>query len=567
MSLDAIEVPVLVAAGGVLFGAVCILVSQARRRVDAKALRSAASQTETQKREIARLDAENSRLEDELRDTRLRQAVAASAGGDRRVEPAAGTGAEALKVRRALEVAQASEARQRALFDGALEGMAVLERETLQFCDVNASLVRMTGYDAAELSTRSLVDLFCTGPGRPAKGELLRCGREGRTLMVEITRADGRTVFVDIGIAVVGTGADARMLAVVHDVSERRLLEQELQLHIASQNERERRLEDANRELALRSERIEGMNARLEELQAKKDDFVSTVSHELRTPLTSIRSFSEILLDYGDADETVRREFLEIIHKECKRLTRLVDDVLDLARIEADQAQLDVAEFDARDVVGDAVASMAGTAKSRGASVRLVKSADPLPVRADRDKIQQLVMNLLGNALKYGTQGGEILVEVRPATGPGRVEVAVSDDGPGIPPAELERVFEKFRRSREARNGSVGTGLGLAISREIVKQHGGRIWAENRDEGGGRFRFELPGVPECLRATPEVPEAPPLSPATPEAAPQDEVVAVVASCEDRPDGWSITGSLPPLGGAASPAAGAGRPPGELPPIR
>src|SRR5262249_44927923 len=158
------------------------------------------------------------------------------------------------------------------------------------------------------------------------------------------------------------------------------------------------------------------------------------------TPLTSIRSFSEILLDYGDADEAVRKEFLGIIHKESKRLTRLVDDVLDLARIEADEARLEISEFDAKDVVDDAVASMAGTAKARGAAVRVIADRDPLMIRADRDKIQQLVMNLLGNALKFGTQGGEVLVTASAQAGQGPIEISVCDDGPGLAPTELERV-------------------------------------------------------------------------------------------------------------------------------
>jgi PAS domain S-box-containing protein len=554
--LDEADLRLAIAGAGVLFGVACLAVSVIKRRVEGKALNKAVASGENHRREMKRLDAENARLEDELRDMRRRQAVAAT-GNERRPPAGLVQDAETLKAKRALEAAQAAERRQRAFFDGALEGMAVLERDTLKFCDVNASLVRITGFDATELSTRAFTDLFCTGPGKPGKLELQRSGREGRALMVEITRKDGRTVFVDVGVAVIGAGADARMIAVVHDVSERRLLEQELQLHLAAQNERERRLEDANRELALRAERIEGMNARLEELQAKKDDFVSTVSHELRTPLTSIRSFSEILLDYGDADEAVRREFLGIIHKESKRLTRLVDDVLDLAKIEADEARLEISEFDAKDVVDDAVKSMAGTAKARGAVVRVVADGGPMPLRADRDKIQQLVMNLLGNALKFGTKGGEVVVSASGASGAGRVEIAVSDDGPGLAPNELERVFEKFRRSRDSQNGTAGTGLGLAISREIVKMHGGRIWAENRNEGGGCFRVELPGVPEFLRPAAEAPE-------TDAAAGRDPAAAMLRPAEDK---WSESGLLPPLRSAAAPAAANQPSNAKLPPIR
>ncbi len=558
MNLDETDLRLVIAGAGVAFGVGCLVVSAVKRRAEDKALRAAVAMGEAHRREVMRLDAENARLEDEIRDMRRRQAVAANVG-ERRLAPGQTPvpDSETLKLKKAVEAASAGERRQRAFFDGALEGMAVLERDTLRFLDVNASLVRMTGFEAAELAARALTDLFCTGPGKPGKADLQRSGREGRALMVEINRKDGRTVFVEIGAAVVGAGAEARVVAVFHDVSERRLLEQELQLHIAAQNERERRLEDANRELALRAERIEGMNSRLEELQAKKDEFVSTVSHELRTPLTSIRSFSEILLDYGDADETVRREFLDIIHKESKRLTRLVDDVLDLARIEADAATLNVSEFDVRDVVADAVASMAGTAKARGAAVRRDVSDAPLLVRADRDKIQQLMMNLLANALKFGSQGGEVVVLAKRSTSPGRVEIAVCDDGPGLAPNELERVFEKFRRSRDSRDGTSGTGLGLAISREIVKLHGGRIWAENRSEGGGRFRVELPALPEPARpavdAAPAV-EAEAASALAPTAAPE------------RAESWSVMGTLPPLPlpekrKTAAPA------PGELPPIR
>jgi PAS domain S-box-containing protein len=552
VTFDVDSLCIAAAAGGVLFGLASAAVAGRRRRADKEALRAATTSDETQRREITRLDTENARLDAELRETRRKHAVAASGGEKRAAAKGADPrGAEIVKLRKSLEAAQDSEVRQRAFFDGALEGMAILERETLKFLDVNASLVRIAGFDAAELTTRSLIDLFCTGPGKPGKTELLRSGREGRALMVEITRKDGRTVFVDVGVAVIGAGADARVLAVVHDVSERRLLEQELQLHLAAQNERERRLEDANRELALRAERIEGMNSRLEELQARKDDFVSTVSHELRTPLTSIRSFSEILLDYGDADESVRREFLGIIHKESKRLTRLVDDVLDLARIEADEARLDLTEFDAKDVVADAVNSMAGTAKARGAKVRIAAASEPMPLRADRDKVQQLVMNLLGNALKFGSKGGEVVVSASTAPTPGRIAFCVADDGPGLQPGELDRVFEKFRRSRDGQTGTAGTGLGLAICREIVKMHGGRIWAENRDEGGGKFCFELPGVPECLRAPADAPAAAePPAVETPEPAVAVAAGAVAPAPSARREGGRPgDGVLPPIGQA------------------
>jgi PAS domain S-box-containing protein len=547
--------------GGGLGLAAAFVLAVGEGRAKERARRAAVLECETNRREVERLAGANVRLEDELRDVRRARPAPDKSEGETDTQRIARDMAE-VRRRKSVEAAQSSERRHRAVFEGALEGMALLERETLRLVNVNPSLVRMTGYDAATLGQKSLVDLFVAGPHQPGKADLLRSAREGRPLAVELLRADGGVAYADVSVTVIGAGAEAQLLTVVRDMSERRLLEQELQLHLSALKERERRLEDANRELGERAVAIEEMNVRLQRIQSQKDQFVQTVSHELRTPMTSIRSFSEILLKHGDSDEVVRREFLEIINKESERLTRLVNNLLDLARIESGEARLDVAEFDVRDVVADAVASVSGPAAERRATVRRVAGDEQRTIWGDRDKIHQLVANLLANAVKFGPEGDEVLVEVKDAETPGRVEIVVTDHGPGIPAGELESVFERFRRGRDAQ-GVPGTGLGLAICREIAKLHGGRVWAESELGKGSRFRVVLPGEDESRRflrvdapASVVLESVAPFEDAAPSAPPADDAR------------WSTTGSLPPLAGAEQrpeeePAASLA----GLPPIR
>jgi PAS domain S-box-containing protein len=504
-----------------------------------RARQTAVVEWESSKREVERLGGTNVRLEDELRETRRKLAAAEKTPTQTNPGLSAAE-AGALRQRKALEAALASERKHRAVFEGANEGMAMLERETLRMSAVNASLVRMTGWEAADLAQKNIVEIFAAGSHQPGKADLQRAAREGRPLAVELTRKDGGVAYADVSVTVIGAGAEAQLLTIVRDMSERRLLEQELQLHLAAVKERERRLEDANRELGDRSARIEEMNVRLQQLQEAKDQFVSTVSHELRTPLTSIRSFSEILLKHGDSEPAVRREFIEIINKESERLTRLVNNLLDLAKIEAGGSRLEVAEFDVREVVADAAASMSGMATERRVTLRRECGSSPRLITGDRDKIQQLATNLLGNALKFSPEDGEVLLEVKDGPTPGRTEIAVVDHGPGIPAGELESVFEKFRRGVDAPRAVPGTGLGLAICREIAKLHCGRIWAESTLGKGARFRVELPGAEESRILMARAKAGPA---AAPEVTPWKPALSAVVPEEDS---WSTTGTLPPL---------------------
>ena len=259
--------------------------------------------------------------------------------------------------------------------------------------------------------------------------------------------------------------------------------------------EASRRLEQKSLELEAATEELRAANERLKELDRLKDEFVSTVSHELRTPLTSIRSFSEILLDNPDMETAQRRGFLEIVVKETERLTRLVNDVLDLAKMESGRMEWRMAPVDLRDVVSEAKAAVSRLLSERDLVLDEELAPGPTPVNGDRDRLLQVVINLLSNAQKFCARGGRVTVRVAPAGADGHVQVSVSDTGPGIPAQHVARIFEKFHQVSDADQGKPqGSGLGLTISQRIVSHHGGRIWAESAPGEGTTIHFTLPAV-------------------------------------------------------------------------
>ena len=240
-----------------------------------------------------------------------------------------------------------------------------------------------------------------------------------------------------------------------------------------------------------RTAELEAANARLRELDRLKSEFLSTVSHELRTPLTSIRSFSEILLRYGVDQEDKRRQFLEIIQQEAERLTRMINDLLDLSKIEAGRLELHPERVDLAGAVRTTVDAVRPLFQDREARVETAVEAGMPPVWADPDRLRQVLGNLLSNAAKFSPRGGTVRVRVR-SRGAFAV-VSVSDEGPGIPAGRLAEVFDRYAQIRDPqKHHPLGTGLGLTISREIVERMGGRIWAERRPGAGATFSFTIP---------------------------------------------------------------------------
>jgi len=251
-------------------------------------------------------------------------------------------------------------------------------------------------------------------------------------------------------------------------------------------------LEEKSRELEAATAELRAANEQLKQLDRMKDDFVSTVSHELRTPLTSIRSFSEILFENPDLELEQRARYLGIIVKESERLTRLINQVLDLARLEAGAVQWRIADLHLADAVDDAVTATGRLFADKRVLLRRSVPAELPAVRADHDRVVQVLINLLANAVKFSPpEEGRVEVVVR--AGDGHVEVAVSDNGPGIRLEDQPVIFEKFRQAGDTLTEKpTGTGLGLPISRHIIAHLGGRLWVQSEPGRGSVFFFTLP---------------------------------------------------------------------------
>ena len=252
------------------------------------------------------------------------------------------------------------------------------------------------------------------------------------------------------------------------------------------------RLEQKSRELEAATAELRAANERLKELDRLKDDFMSTVTHELRTPLTSIRAFSEILLADPDIGRDERIRFLGIITRETERLTRLINQVLDMAKISSGRADWQMTRVDVREVVADTVARMHPVFAEKG--VRLVTRLPQRvsPVDADVDRLIQVLLNLLSNALKFSPED-DGTVEVRLTQADSELRIDVRDNGPGVRREDRPFVFDKFWQAGDTLVAKPpGTGLGLHISRQIVEHFGGRMWLQSEPGEGACFSFTLP---------------------------------------------------------------------------
>ena len=230
-------------------------------------------------------------------------------------------------------------------------------------------------------------------------------------------------------------------------------------------------------------------NERLKELDKLKSDFVSMVSHELKTPLTAMRTSAQVL-GLADAGKETKREMLDIILRNIDRQTNLVNDLLDLSRIESGRMELKFERLSLDSLIADSIESVKQAASVEGIKLDVELPESLASVKGDREKLTQVVINLLNNAIKFTPRSGEITIKAIELNG--QVEVKVRDTGIGIPPEDLDKVFDKFYQidstlTREAG----GTGLGLAICKGIVEAHNGKIWAESELGKGSTFIFTL----------------------------------------------------------------------------
>ncbi|MFN8164187.1 MAG: HAMP domain-containing sensor histidine kinase [Solirubrobacterales bacterium] len=242
------------------------------------------------------------------------------------------------------------------------------------------------------------------------------------------------------------------------------------------------------------ADELEREASQRDQLDRLKDEFVLTASHELRSPLTSVQGFAELLMLERDTLTTKQVETVEIILDNCRHLVRLLNDLLDLARSDAGRLAIQPRPTEMAPLIEDAVRTM--RAQTEGAGQTLSQRVEPnLPmVDVEPDRIRQILVNLLTNAHEYSPEGASIQVTARPVGA--EVEVAVIDNGPGIPASQLEHIFERFTRGDAGLTQRVGgTGLGLAISKSLVELHGGSIAVDSTPGLGSTFSFRLPAAP------------------------------------------------------------------------
>ncbi|HEY3119099.1 MAG TPA: ATP-binding protein [Vicinamibacteria bacterium] len=361
-----------------------------------------------------------------------------------------------------------------ALLDSAGEGIYGLD-EHARCTFVNTTAAQMLGYEPAELLGRNMHRLVHGkradgSPYPPQECPINKTLRSGERVRVEgeaLWRKDGRSFLVEYSASPMVEGEVSGAVVAFSDITARKRAEEEREALL--QREREAR---AEAEAAVRA----------------REEVLAIVSHDLRNPLNSILGNASLLLQMS-LDEEQRVRQLQVIRRSAERMNRLIQDLLDVARLHAGQKLiLEAQPLDLAPVATEACESFQPQVQQKSQRLECRVANDLPAVRADRDRLLQVLSNLIGNAVKFTPEGGRIVVEATPVDGEMRLTVA--DSGPGIPPENLERVFDPYWQARTTAR--LGAGLGLPIAKGVVESHGGRIWVESRPGEGATFTFTLP---------------------------------------------------------------------------
>lgn len=252
--------------------------------------------------------------------------------------------------------------------------------------------------------------------------------------------------------------------------------------------------QDLERRVKERTAELAKLNEELKRLNKAKSNFVSAVSHELRTPLTSIKGYASILMTGKLGEVTpAQKERLEKIDKHSNNLTHLINNLLDIARIESGRVQMAIRETSLKEILDSAMDIINPQAREKGIPLKLNNKAKTDKIMADQSQLERVFLNLLSNAIKFTPEKGKITVSVEDKDG--FIEFGIEDSGIGIPRQDLEKVFEEFFRSENAQSQGVkGTGLGLSLVKQIVEAHKGKIWVESELGKGTKFSFTIPKI-------------------------------------------------------------------------
>lgn len=360
-----------------------------------------------------------------------------------------------LQFQRGEESLRASEERYRLLYNGVGEAIVVYNVATQRVVDVNDAAVGLYRYSRAELARMTIDGLFA--PGERSFGETLAAGGWARTFCAFQKRRDATTFPAELTVASFEPRDGLTGVLVVRDVTERRQAEEAEKLRQSERMQRE---------------------------------FVATVSHEFRTPVAAIKGFAETLKNGGLDDQRNRLKFVAIIEKHAYRLSRLIEDILELSALESGKRVPKPEPIGLNRFIARIGRGMAPLLRKKKVSVR-VRVPASLRVSADKTMLAQVVQNLFSNGIKFSPPGSRIVVDAAPDGD--QITVSVSDAGPGISAEDLPHIFERFNVAKKiSRNNPSGSGLGLSIVKQIVEAHGGRIWAESSEGRGATFRFTLP---------------------------------------------------------------------------
>jgi PAS domain S-box-containing protein len=393
--------------------------------------------------------------------------------------------------RRAEELLQESEARHRKLFENNPHPTWVFDRETLRFLAINSAAVRKYGYSSDEFLAMTIKDIR-PAEDIPALLENVRGGRSGNedAGIWRHRRKDGTNIDVEITSYDLSFAGHAAEVVVAVDVTQKKRDETEKGKVFA-------RLAASNRELELRNREVE----RATQLKSK---FLANMSHELRTPLNAIVGFSDLLAEEvaGQLNAKQKR-FVNHISQGSAHLLQLINDILDLSKIEAGQLELRCEPFLAKEALSEVLSTIGPLALAKNIQIQQKLQTDR-PVYADRVRFRQILYNLLSNAVKFTAEGGRI--EIDCYENENQICISVTDTGIGIRPEDQLLVFEEFRQV-DGKPGAVseGTGLGLAITRRLVEQQGGKISLSSESGKGSCFTFTLPAGSDTPRPEPMSP--------------------------------------------------------------
>jgi PAS domain S-box-containing protein len=359
-----------------------------------------------------------------------------------------------------------SEARKAAMFDSALDSIITIDPSG-KIVEFNPASERFFGYDRETIIGRPLNELVLL-PALSGDGETAAVRKRMESTA---TRRDGTQFPVELSLAAISTKAAPMFIAYIRDLTEQKRQE----------------------EIRERSRELEEQNLRIQEANRLKSEFLANMSHELRTPLNAVIGFAEILIDgKAGALNDNQREFLGDILTSGQHLLQLINDVLDLAKIEAGKMELDLETFPLRKVIDEVCAIMRPTALKRRILINIEQTSPVETVTLDQRKFKQVLYNLLSNAVKFSPDHGKVSI-IFGADGNQHLQLAVQDSGIGIKPEDMARLFHEFEQldSGAARR-FPGTGLGLALTKRIIDLHSGSIAVHSEPNKGSTFTVVLP---------------------------------------------------------------------------